>query len=121
MSLPAFFELTRVAGGPIYVNPNHVTSIDFIGDDKDGYVAFIAMDTLTKEQSHFVWGELRSLDAMLDKHTFGSHVRLTTVVSPRPVSPSTLFSNKVEVGFSQEDSEQPYGYFRTAGGIGFND
>lgn len=120
MPHPAFFELARVDGKPIYVNANHVTSIDFLGNDEDGYVAFIAMDTQTKEQSHFVWGELRSLDVMFDNHTFGNHVRLTTVVSPKPVSPSTLFG-KVEVGFSEGNSELPYGYFRTAGGLGFND
>jgi hypothetical protein len=76
------------------------------------------MDTLTKEQSHYAWGEARSLDAMFSKHTFGSHVRLTTVVSPEPVSPSTLFGSKVGVRL---DSEPPYGHFRTTGGINFDE
>jgi hypothetical protein len=36
MPHPAFFELSRVVGTPLYINAHRVTSIDFIGTDEEG-------------------------------------------------------------------------------------
>lgn len=122
MSNPTFFELTKIKGLPIYVNANNVTSVEFIGDDEDGYVAFLAMDASTKEQTHYAWGDRQSLDAMFDKNKFGSHVRLTTVVSQKPVSPNTLFGSKRILGLIEKEADfLPDGALHTVGSVNFND
>ena len=90
MSVPIFFELHRVQGLPIYVNANHVSSIDFLGTAKDGYVACLAVNT-----THYLWGEAPALEAMFETTPRGSNSALVTVVSNKPVSPGRLFGSKI--------------------------
>ena len=101
MALPTFFELHRAQGLPTYVNANHVSSIDFLGTAKDGYVACLAVNT-----THYLWGEAHALEAMFETTSFGNHVVLVTVVSNTPVSPKKLFDSKVCVGFADKDATQ---------------
>ena len=90
MSLPVFFELRRAKDLPTYVNANHVSSIDFLGDAKDGYVACLAVNTI-----HYLWGDLHALETVLETKSFGTHLTLVSIVSDTPVSRKRLFDNMV--------------------------
>ena len=105
MPNPTFFELSRHELPPIYINANKVVSVEFLGGAKSGYVACLAVDTLTSRTSHFLWGASDAIDSVLSNANFNSPMYFVKVVSPRPISPNDLFASKVGVCFTEEDDQ----------------
>ena len=101
MALPVFFELHRVNDGPLYLNAAHVSSVEFFGNAKDGYVACLAVNT-----THYLWGDAAALEAQLATRSFGTQVMFVTITSPAPVSPRMLFDNVVYAGLAEKDATQ---------------
>lgn len=93
MPEPTFFMLSRDQGFPLYINANHVVSVEFLGSREKGYTALIIVDTPTRTQ-HYLWGELRAIEAVIETIAFGNSVKLIHVVTNEQVTPRLLFDRK---------------------------
>lgn len=103
MPEPTFFMLSRDQGFPLYINANYVVSVEYLGSREKGHVALILVDTPART-NHYLWGELRAIEAVVETIKFGSNAKLIHVVTNEQVTPSLLFDRKASAKLSEHDA-----------------